>query len=219
MHMRILIASLALVAVGCGTSVTPADAGTDAPTSTTDAGIEEPIDSGPPDGGCDIAPIPGALPTILGGLAVSETDGGSAIPVATGGDPVGLWVFDRATFYVSPTAATMFDVATSTVEGTAWVAVDADEARLDFRFVTTLMGTPAGTIVRPSSTQVRATYTVDGPSVSFEAICAQSSAGSSSGSTTQQFSVDGDAVTWITQISGAAGPITIVLEGTRRTTP
>ncbi len=185
----------------------------------TDAGSEP--DAGPPDGGCDVSPIPDPLPAIAGGFEVEGGDGGVMVPVATGGDPSGVWVFGDATFYVQPAAASMFDIETSTVTGTAWAAFDGTEARLDYRFETTLMGTLAGTIIRPSSTQIRGTYVVDGASIDITPICSQSTAMMSGGGgmATLEASIDGDSATLISHISGPSGTITIVLEGTRRTTP
>lgn len=210
-----------LLAVGCGDDdgTGPADAGVgvDATASDPDAGPSD-EDAGPPDGGCDVSPEPDSLPAIAGGFAIADDgDGGSNIPVATGGDPTGTWVFDDATFYVTSAAAEMFDESASTVTGTAWVALDGTEARLDFDLVTTLEGTLAGTIVRPSSTQVRGTYEVEGSSIVITRSCAQSTAAGGGGATGLEFSIDGDQGTLITTLSGATGMITIVLEGTRRT--
>lgn len=219
------LAASALLAVACSTSTAPSDAGPGADRFVPDMPDAGPIDSGPPDGGCDVGDPPDPLPEIMGGFAIAEGDGGSAIPMATGGDPVGLWVFDRATFYVPSAAASMFDVEASTVDGTAWIDITADEFALDWRFVTTLMGTIGGTIVRPSSTQIRATYVLDGATFVPTPICAQSSAmmaptdGGTAGTSMLSFSQSGDSITVISRLSGMAGMITIVLEGTRRTAP
>ncbi|AKF07468.1 hypothetical protein DB32_004617 [Sandaracinus amylolyticus] len=206
-----------MIACG-GESDAPDDAGAriDAQTEIVDAGAPA------ADAGCDVSPEPDAVPEIAGGFDVATVDGGSNVPVATGGDPTGTWVFDEATFYVSETAATMFDREASTVGGRAWAAFDGTEARLDFEFVTTLNGTPAGTIVRPSSTQIRGTYEVDGSAIVITPACAQSSAGGAGGGGSAgglQFSMDGDVGRLITSVSGTAGMITIVLDGTRRGTP
>lgn len=215
----VALLALALAAAGCSEpSSLPTDAGVDAPSGETDAGPGE-TDAGPPDGGCDVSPIPGSLPAIAGGFAVEDPDAGSSVPVATGGDPTGTWVFDDATFWVPPAAAAMFDPARSTVTGTAWAALDGSELRLDFRFETTLMGTIAGTIVRPSSTQIRGTYVVDGAMVDVTPICAQGGSASGGGSADLSFSIEGDDATLISRLSGPSGMITIVLTGTRRTTP
>lgn len=212
---------LALSMLACSEPTTTAvDAGRDAPAiAPEDAG--EATDAGPPDGGCDVSPAPDALPAIAGGFAIDGADGGIAIPVVTGGDPTGVWVFDDATFFVPESSAAMFDVETSTVTGTAWAALDGTEMRLDFRFDTTLMGTIAGTIIRPSSTQIRGTYVVDGASIDTTPICSQSTAMTSGGGGMAglEFSIDGDDAIVISRLSGAAGSIVIVLEGTRRTTP
>ncbi|UJR79945.1 hypothetical protein [Sandaracinus amylolyticus] len=217
------LGALSALVIACGgESDEPTDAGTriDAPTEMIDAGTP---DAGEPDGGCDVSPEPTELPDIAGGFAVADDgDGGSNVPVATGGDPTGTWVFDDATFYVSSTAAGMFDIETSTVTGSAWAAFDGTEARLDFEFVTTLEGTLAGTLVRPSSTQIRGSYVVEGTSIGITPTCAQSSAGGAGGGGSARglaFSMDGDDGRLITTITGTAGEITIVLDGTRRGTP
>lgn len=210
------------IALGCSSSSTPSDAG-------IDAFVPGETDSGPADagqvavdgGGCDVGTPPDPLPEVTGGFAVDDPDAGSSVPVPAGGDPIGLWVFDTATFWVAPGAAAMFDEDTSTVDGTAWLEVTATEFALDWRFVTTLMGTLGGTIVRPSSTQIRATYTLDGASFVPDPICAQSSAGAASdggtaGMSMLSFTQSGDSITAISRVSGPTGMITIVLEGTRR---
>lgn len=211
--------ALAIIACGEPTTTPPADAGHDAPmTPPVDAGVE--LDAGPPDGGCDVSPIPDPLPAIAGGFMVDDADGGTIVPPATGGDPTGVWVFEDATFYVGPAAASMFDVESSTVTGTAWASFDGTEARLDYRFETTLRGTLAGTLIRPSSTQIRGTYVVDGVSIDITPICAQTTAmETGGGGAGLDFSIDGDNATLISRLSGGSGTITIVLQGTRRTTP
>ena len=213
---RSLLLAIALLAA-CGGDPAPPDGGPtlDAFVPDEDAG---PDDAGPVevDGGCDVGEVPDPLPAIAGGFGVEGGDAGSVVPAATGGDPVGLWVFDRATFYVGPTAAGMFDEDASTVEGTAWLEVTEAEFALDWRFVTTLMGTPAGTIVRPSSTQIRASYTLDGATFVATPICVQSGSGGD-GETMLAFSQSGDTLTAVSHLSGPTGMITIVLEGTRRT--
>lgn len=205
-----LALALALLAGACSGSTGAPDSG---------------IDAGPREGSCDVGTTPDPLPQIAGSFAIAEGDGGLAIPVPAGGDPEGLWVFDRATFYVSAAAAAMFDLEASTIEGSAWMNITATEFALDWRFVTTLMGTVAGTIVRPSSTQIRASYTLDGATFIADPICAQSNAvmaprdGGTAGTSMLEFTRMGDSITVVSRLSGAAGTITIVLEGTRRTTP
>jgi hypothetical protein len=206
---------LALLAVGCGDEPSPAtDAGTDAFVAPpVDAGGSEP-DGGPM--GCDVSPLPDPLGEFVGTFAVlGDADGGTELPVATGGDLTGMWVIESATFFVGPAAAEMFDEEASRVNGTAWLAFDGEEMRLDYRFVTTLEGTLAGTILRPTSTQIRGGYTLDDARIVVTPTCVAPPP-TSGGSAGLQFSVEGDQGTFISSISGASGNITIVLQGTRR---
>src|SRR5688500_7128622 len=115
MRCSLLVAITLLAA--CGGDPAPSDGGptgVDASVPGEDAGAH---DAGPVevDGGCDVGEVPDPLPAIAGGFGVEGGGAGSVVPVPTGGDPVGLWVFDRATFYVGPAAAEMFDEDASTV--------------------------------------------------------------------------------------------------------
>lgn len=227
----LVVAMLAIVGCSSPSPPTDAGAGTDAPAAIdggSDSGgtpsVDASVDAGPPDGGCDVSPEPADLPALTGGFAVLGADGGIELPTATGGDPTGTFVFDRATFWVGPAQAEMFDESISTVEGSAWAAFDGTEARIDFEFVTSLMGTVVGTLVRPSSTQIRGSYVLDEAFIVITPSCRQSSAmapaasdGGVAGSADLQFSQTGDDMTLISRLSGPGGMITIVLEGTRRT--
>jgi hypothetical protein len=228
----LVVAMLAIIGCSSSSPSTDAGIGTDARApidsgsgddSGSTPGIDASVDAGPADGGCDVSPEPADLPALEGGFAVLGADGGIELPSATGGDPTGTFVFERATFWVGAAQAEMFDESISTVEGSAWAAFDGTEARIDFEFVTSLMGTVVGTLVRPSSTQIRGSYTLDEAFIVITPSCRQSSAmapagdGGVAGSADLQFSQSGDELTLISRLSGPTGMITIVLEGTRRT--
>jgi hypothetical protein len=218
---RVLVATLA-AALGCSSSSSdtvdaPVDAGADA----ADA---EPVDAGAPEASppadaatCDIGPAPPGTTPLVGSFALLD-DAGAGPQVPSGGDPKGEWLITKATFWISESAASMFDKDASKVEGTAWAVVTDTEIRLDFDLTTTLAGTAAGTVVRPSRIATSGTYAVSGARVVINPVCSLSSGPSGAAAPDLEFTSDADGGTgfFVTRSSGQAGTVTVVWEGTRR---
>jgi hypothetical protein len=209
---RTLLA-LALLTFGCAQSTTlGGDAGEDA----------SPLDAGPPDTGemdasCDVSPVPDALPALDGSFEIVDTTAGMTPPVLVGGDPRGVWVFDTATFWVQHDATAMFNPYASSASGTAWIAIDDTTFRLDYEIVTMLAGTAAGSIVSATSNRAYARYRVDREQLEPTGlVCADSTGGSTGDAGRVTFTRSGDRIVVATELVAEAGPVLMVLEGTRR---
>jgi hypothetical protein len=202
------------LAGGCAHSTTPDDGGSDS--GAVDAATV--VDAAAIDGGgCDVAPVPDALPSIEGSFATVDPDASMTPPVLTGGDPRGVWVFDSGTFWVDRAAATMFNPFASSVGGTAWIAIDDTTFRLDYELITMLAQTEAGTIVQSTSTRVHARYRVDREQLEPTGlVCSESNQDMTGDSGRITFTVVGDHITLSTEVPASTGPLVIVLEGTRR---
>jgi hypothetical protein len=210
--LRVLVRttlSIGLLA-GCpSTTATP-----DAP-SSPDAFVEA-IDAptqAPDAPRCDLAPIPSPLPMLESAFVVqSET---VMPPVPSGdGDPNGTWLFDQVSFYVSAEAGMNFDPTMSSVEGTAWLAFDGSEVRLEMSLVVMLADTLAGDITRTTETRIRGTYTMSGAEVVFTPSCVES-AMMTGAAPSFDFGVEAERGTLVIQTMGMLGTTTIVLEGSR----
>ncbi len=199
---------------GCAVSSTPADAGSDA--RTADVGI----DVNAPDASCDISPTPASLPAFTADFQLNDAAFGRSVPVMSGGNPVGVWVFDHGTFWVDLGANAMFNRYASSVAGTAWIAVDATEFRLEYDFVTTLAGTEAGTIVQETSTRVRARWRLDREQIEPTGlVCAGYTQAAYADPGRVTFTRTGDHLTLLTEVPMSAGMTILQLEGTLSSAP
>jgi hypothetical protein len=194
---------------GCAVATTPHDVGSDAP--IVDGGR----DVGDPDAGCDVSPAPSPLPAFHADFQLDDAASGTSVPTMTGGDPVGVWVFDHGTFWVGIDANAMFNRYASSVAGTAWIAIDATDFRLEYDFVTTLAGTAAGTLVQPSTTRAHARWRLDREQIEPTGLVCQESnqmAYADPGRVT--FTRTGDHLTLLTVVPMATGATILQLEGT-----
>jgi hypothetical protein len=165
----IVLASLAGSSLGCGDDDgrAPVDAGTMPPDAGSDAGSAG-TDAGPE---CDVGEAPIDPPALTGSFVFYGGDGGTGVPVPTGGDPTGIWAFDAATFYVPEDRRDQLDADASHAEGEAWLEVGATEFRLSFFFDVRLETLVVGTVRRPTTYLALGTYTADGPTLMFDAEC------------------------------------------------
>lgn len=215
--MRSRAASLLLTTLA---ACAPAPAAVDAASGAADAGTDaaEPadastaLDTGPR---CDVSPAPADLVALTGEFVPLDADAGSPIPVQTGGDPTGVWRIDHVTFYTAPETAGMYDPAGSSIDGTAWVVVDATELRMELHFDLTLAGTPAGTIRRLQTTDIRGTYTTNGAMLMLTPECVAPAPMTPSSGLTTTFSAGPSDGTLVLTTSGMLGATTLVLSGTR----
>ena len=208
MHAPIAIA---MMLAGCAASTTSvADAGTDA--RANDAGL----DVMSPDTHCDLLPEPRATPTLMAGFAENDPAHGFAPPMMTGGDPIGMWVFDHGTFWIDTTANTMFNRFASSVSGTAWIAITATEFRLDYDLTITLAQTAAGTIVQHNLTRVRARWRLDREQIEpIGLVCGESNPSPVGDPGRVTFTRrDATHLTLTTEVPQPTGTTIIVLEGT-----
>lgn len=200
--------------MGCAVSTTPVDAATpDTHVAASDVGF----DSNAPDTRCDVSPVPDVLPALSADFQLDDATLGTSAPVMTGGDPVGVWVFDRGTFWVDRTANAMFNRYASSVAGTAWIAITATEFRLDYELVTTLAGTEAGTIVQQNVTRAHARWRLDREQIEPTGlVCAESNQATVGDPGRVTFTrVDDTHLTLLTVVPLEAGMTTIELHGTR----
>jgi hypothetical protein len=203
--------ALACLLGGCAiTSMPPVDAGSDA--GPSDVGI----DAYAPDTHCDVRPVPSTIPTLM--AVFDENDGtpGHTPPMMTGGDPVGVWVFDHGTFWVDPTANAMFNRFASNVTGTAWIAIDATDFRLDYELVSMLAGTQIGTIDQHSLVRAHARWRLDHEQIEPTGlVCNESDPPPVGDPGRMTFTrVDATHLTLETEVPQSTGTLVIVLEGT-----
>lgn len=139
------------------------------------------------------------------------------IPVMTGGDPVGVWAFDHGTFWVDSANDAMFNRFASSVGGTAWIAIDAHEFRLDYDFITTLVGTEAGTVVQDNHTRAYARWRLDREQIEPTGlVCADSTLAAAGDPGRVTFTrVDADHIVVLTDVPMDTGMTVIELHGTR----
>ncbi len=201
----------ALLVAGCPTT----NATPDAPVAP-DAFVAEVSDAPSPSvdaPSCDLTPIPAPLPMLESAFFVESATVMPPVP-ASDGDPTGTWLFDHVSFYVNAEAGMNFDPSMSSVDGTAWLAFDGTEVRLEMRFVVLLADTLAGDITRATETRIRGTYEMVGEELVFTPSCVQ--AAMMTGATPSfDFGVEGDRGTMVIQTMGMFGTTTIVLEGSR----
>lgn len=202
--------ALALLA-GCANATTPSDAGRDAP--IVDAGF----DTNAPDTHCDVSPTPSPLPALSADFQLNDPAVGTVVPTMTGGDPVGVWAFDAGTFWVDATGNAMFNRYASSVTGTAWIAIDATDFRLDYEFVVTLAGTEAGTIVQQNITRAYARWRLDREQIEPTGlVCAESNTPAYADPGRVTFTrVDADHLVLLTEVPMMTGLTIIELHGTR----
>jgi len=199
--------------LGCGSSSTVTDAAS-APDGGTDAPVSVDAPSVMPDApSCDLSPVPAPLPMLAGSFLV---EGPGVMPPTPSGseDPVGVWLFDRVTLYVSAGAGEMFDATMSTANGTSWLSFDGTEVRLDMSFVLTLADTIGGDITRSTRTRIRGTYEIVGSDVVFTPSCVEAMT-SGGAPPSFDFAAEGDRGTLVIQTMGMLGTTTLVLEGSR----
>jgi hypothetical protein len=222
--VRSLVCVAACLTLACSRSSSNAsDAGLDAPSPELDAAVDASAvvpDSGSDAGAC-LENEPSDVPELRGGFRVRDADGGMATPTGLGGNPAGVWTFDRLTFWVRPEAATMFDPDASTVHGRAWASFVGDQVQLSYSFVTRLAGTVAGTITRPNTTIMRGVFRQDGADIQTLPYCGTFSSepqpDAAVRSANLSFTQSGDTIMLISELSGGAdGDLVLVLEGTRR---
>lgn len=206
------LAAVALVAAltGCPTSNVAPDAyaapdaftaPSDAPAPTLDAAS------------CDLSPIPTPLPMLDGSFRVIGPSVMPPTPEGTG-DPTGTWLFDEVAFYVTPEAGMNFNASMSAADGTAWLAFDGSEVRLEMLFTLLLADTLAGDVSRATSTRIRGTYELSGSDVVFVPSCVEASM--MMGPTPEfDFGVEGDRGMLVIRSTGMLGELVIVLQGTR----
>lgn len=203
---------VALLLAGCPTT----NAAPDAPVSP-DAHVVEASDAPVPTldaPQCDLAPIPSPLPMLESAFFVESATVMPPVPSGEG-DPTGTWLFDHVSFYVNAEAGMNFDPTMSRVDGTAWLAFDGTEVRLEMSFVVTLADTLAGDITRATETRIRGTYEMSGAELVFTPSCVQAAAMMSGATPSFDFGVEGDRGTMVIQTMGMFGTTTIVLEGAR----
>jgi hypothetical protein len=163
---------------------------------------------------CDLAPIPSPLPMLESAFFVESATVMPPVPSGDG-DPAGTWLFDHVSFYVNAEAGMNFDPTMSRVDGTAWLAFDGTEVRLELSFVVTLADTLAGDITRATETRIRGTYEMSGEELVFTPSCVQAAMMMAGTTPDFDFGVEGDRGTMVIQTMGMFGTTTIVLEGSR----
>ncbi len=214
MSRRSIFFALSLV-VACGPAAPavdaagPSDAGTDA-VRTTDTSVH--VDANDT---CDVSPAPSGLPAMTGAFVILDADAGSPIPMQTGGDPTGVWRMDHVTIYTSPESAGMYDPATSSIGGTAWIVATATGLRLELALDLTLHTNIAGTIVRHQVTDVRGTYTATGDMLSVVPECFAPAPTTAGATFDTRFTAGATDGTLVLTTSGMLGELTIVLTGSR----
>ena len=211
MHRSSLFALLFLA--GCTTTAMPTDVGSDAGTSP-DAVIlaDAPtlIDAAPL---CSVTPAPSGLLALTGTFQELPASGPSPIPVQTGGDPTGVWRFDRATIFTAPGSSAMFDAATSSIEGTGWAVLEGNALRLEMTLNLTVRGTVAGTVRRHNVTTIRGTFAVSEATLMITPECIEPMPMAGMSATT--FTASGTTGSLVLTTSGMLGTNQILLTGTR----
>lgn len=188
----------------------PVDAGPDA--GPVDVGI----DAYAPDTHCDVLPAPTTIPTLMGVFDENDGSPGHTPEVMTGGDPTGVWVFDHGTFWVDPIANSMFNRFGSSVSGTAWIAIDATDFRLEYELVSTLAGTQIGTIEQHSLARAHARWRLDHEQIEPSGlVCSEMDPPGVGDPGRMTFTrVDATHLTLETNVPQTTGTLVMVLEGT-----
>lgn len=184
----------------------PSDAGPVDAASTTDASSS-----------CDVGTPPDMIPALTGEFVVDDADGGSLVPVQTGGDPVGVWRVEHVTIYTAPESAGMFDPATSTIDGSGWLVVEPGAMRMELVTDVALMGTVAGTIRRHTVTQVTGDWAVMDQVLDLMPVCTAPPP-MDGGMRTLEFTAGPTDGTLVLRTVGMTGPTVIVMTGTRSAT-
>ena len=214
---RLALLALLGVLVSCGASPptsdasAPSDGGNDAAASVD---AFAPVDAPPL---CDVSPAPSGLSMLTGGFVVLGADGVLPIPAQTGGDPTGVWRFDRITIYTESASAGMFDPATSTISGTGWVVVEGNLLRLELTLDVALMGTVAGTVRRHTVTSIRGTFVVLDASLMLTPECISPAPTGAAAAPMFTAGMDGTGTILLTTM-GMLGTNRIVLNGVRTAT-
>lgn len=212
MRLSVWLAPVALLAAACSTSTTAGiDAGLDG--AARDAGTDA---FAAPDTHCDVSPVPASIPAFTADFQLDDPAGGMAPPTMTGGDPTGTWVFDHGTFWVDATANAMFNRWGSSVSGTAWIAIDANEFRLEYDLTTRLAGTIAGTIVQSTTNRAHARWRLDREQIEPTGlVCAESNQPATGDPGRVTFTRSGDHLTLLTEVPQSTGLVIMQMEGTR----
>lgn len=103
---------------------------------------------------------------------IAGGEGGTA-PVPTGGDETGTWVYTRIRVYLPAQARGLFDPATSTVEGTGFIAASGGRFR-QFVDTTSKLATVAGPSVRENRAKLTGTYVKTMTALTLNTECRES---------------------------------------------
>ncbi len=179
------------------------------PASSEGGGPKEPTYPPLP---CNVDPIPADLPAIDGTLKGLDEAAGSAPAPSTGGDPKGLWYVDSITTYLPKNLASFVDLDQSTLVGKGFFEFGEDGSfRQMTQTSTTLITGAAGTIEQPPSSRSAAgSFAVSGSAITFTSTCPED------GTSTSQFSVNGDKLTVVSEQKIQQGTLTLVLEASRK---
>jgi hypothetical protein len=200
-----------MLLAGCAISVTPVDAGRDAPLPSVDTGL----DTNAPDTHCELAPVPAAIPPFTADFQLNDSAVGTVVPTMTGGDPIGTWLFDHGTFWVDAPSNAMFNRFASSVTGSAWIAIDATTFRLAYVFIAHLEGTEAGAAVRETITRAFARWRLDHEQIEPTGlVCSESSEPAFADPGRVTFTRTGDHLTMLIEAPMETGLTILQLEGT-----
>ena len=194
----VTIFSVLLVACSSGSS------GATQPTSRGGAGGDG------AGGACAGINPPGMVPTITGTLLQTDGSPATAPPKMTGGDAQGVWIFDSMVAYLPPGTKGLVDLSKSSVTGSAWAILKADQTyqlgfHVDASASVALVG-PENVTVADQST---GNYTTSGGALDPVSTCSTSST-----ATTYEYTRSGPTGQILVHAMTKYGQVYLLLGGT-----